>query len=186
MTQQEMPNPIDLYGAAAKGTSEIIAGVKSSQLGDSTPCGEWNVQTLIEHLVGGTGIASGSLSGAGPEAPPQGTSHAVAFDAGAAKVLDSAKTPGVLDKTIASPLGDMPGGQLLAAFFMETLIHGWDLAKATGQNTDMPAELAETCYAMFGPKADEWRKSGAFGPRAEVAEDASAQVKLLGALGRRA
>ena len=186
MTQQEMPNPIDLYGAAAKGTSEIIAGVKSSQPGDSTPCGEWNVQTLIAHLVGGTGIASGSLSGAGPEAPPQGTSHAVAFDAGAAKVLDSAKTPGVLDKTIASPLGDMPGGQLLAAFFMETLIHGWDLAKATGQNTDMPAELAETCYAMFGPKADEWRKSGAFGPRAEVAEDASAQVKLLGALGRRA
>ena len=186
MTQKEMPNPIDLYGAASKRTSEIIAGVKSSQLGDSTPCSEWNVQTLIEHLVGGTGMASGSLSGAGPEAPLQGTSHAAAFDAGAAKVLDSAKAPGVLDKTIASPMGDMPGGQFLAAFFMDTLIHGWDLAKATGQNTHLPEDLAETCYAMFGPMADEWRKSGVFGPRVEVAENASAQVKLLGSLGRKA
>ena len=186
MTQQEMPNPIDLYGAAARGASEIIAGVKSSQLGDSTPCSEWNVQTLIEHLVGGTGMASGSLSGAGPEAPPQGTSHAAAFDAGAAKVLDSAKAPGAMDRTIPSPIGDMPGGQFLAAFFMDTLIHGWDLAKATGQNTHLPEDLAETCYAMFGPSADEMRKSGVFGPRVEVADDASTQVKLLGALGRRA
>ena len=184
MTQQ--PNPIDLYDAAAKNTSEIISGVKSRQLGDSTPCSEWNVQALIEHLVGGTGMASGSLSGAGPEAPAQGMSHAAAFDAGAAKVLDSAKAPGVMDKTIPSPMGDMPGGQLLSAFFMDTLVHGWDLAKATGQSTDMPADLAETCYAMFGPMADNWRQSGAFGPRVEVAEDASAQVKLLGAFGRRA
>ncbi len=186
MTQQVMPNPIDLYGAAAKGTSEIIAGVKSGQLGDSTPCSEWNVQTLIEHLVGGTGMASGSLSGAGPEAPPQGTSHAATFDAGAAKVLDLAKAPGAMDKTVQSPFGDMPGGQFLAAFFMDTLIHGWDLAKATGQSTDRPADLAETCYTMFGPSADEMRKTGVFGPRVEVAEGASTQVKLLGALGRRA
>ena len=186
MTQKEIPNPIDLYGAASKRTSEIIAGVKSSQLGDSTPCGEWNVQTLIEHLVGGTGMASGSLSGAGPEATPQGASHAAAFDAGAAKVLDLAKAPGAMDKTVQSPFGDMPGGQFLAAFFMDTLVHGWDLAKATGQNTHLPEDLAETCYAMFGPSADEMRKSGVFGPRVEVAENASAQVKLLGALGRKA
>ncbi len=186
MTQQEMPNPIDLYSAAVKGPRETIGGVKSSQLGDSTPCSEWNVQALMEHIVGGTGMVSGSLSGAGPQPAPQGTSHAAAFDAGAAKVLDLANAPGVLEKTIPSPMGDMPGGQLLSAMFMDTLIHGWDLAKATGQSTDMPADLAETCYAMFGPMADEWRKMGVFDPRVEVAEDASTQVKLLGALGRRA
>lgn len=80
----------------------------------------------------------------------------------------------------------MPGGQLLTAFFMETLVHGWDLAKATGQSADMPADLAETCYAIFGPMADGMRESGAFGPRVEAASGASTQVKLLGALGRRA
>ena len=101
-------------------------------------------------------------------------------------MLDAAKAPGALEKTVPSPLGDMPGGQLLGAFFMDTLIHGWDLATATGQSTEMPADLAETCFAMFGPMADEIRKSGAFGPRVEVADDASTQVKLLGALGRKA
>ncbi len=185
MTQPEMPNPIDLYSAAIKGTREIIGGVQSSQLGDSTPCNEWNVQALMDHIVGGTGMVWSSLAGAPPETP-QGSSPVAAFDAGTAKVLGAAKAPGALEKTVPSPLGDMPGGQLLTAFFMETLIHGWDLAKATGQKTDMPADLAETCYAMFGPMADEWRKSGAFGPRVEVAEDASTQIKLLGALGRRA
>ncbi len=185
MTQQEMPNPIDLYSAAVKGTREIIGGVQSSQLGHSTPCSEWNVQALMDHIVGGTGMVWGSLAGAAAETP-QGSSPVAAFDAGAAKALDAAKVPGALEKTVQSPLGGMPGGQLLSAFFMETLVHGWDLAKATGQKTDMPADLAETCYAMFGPMADEWRKSGVFGPRVEVAEDASAQVKLLGALGRRA
>ena len=186
MTQQEMPNPIDLYGAAAKSTSRIIAGVKASQLGDPTPCDEWNVQALIEHIVGGTGMASGSLSGVGPEPPPQGATSAAAFEAGAAKVLDSANAPGALDATVPSPLGDMPGGQFLSAFFMETLVHGWDLAKATGQSTDMPADLAETCYAMFDPTADEMRKAGVFGPRVQVASDAGTQAKLLAALGRKA
>ena len=185
MTQQEMPNPIDLYSAAVKGTREIIGGVQSSQLGDSTPCGEWNVQALMDHIVGGTGVLWGSLAGAAPETP-QGSSPVAAFEAGTAKALDAAKVPGALEKTILSPLGDMPGGQLLAAFFMETLIHGWDLAKATGQSTDMPADLAETCHAMFGPSADEMRQSGVFGPRVDVADDATTQIKLLGALGRRA
>ena len=185
MTQQEMPNPIDLYSAAVKGTREIIGGVQSSQLGDSTPCSEWNVQVLMGHIVGGTGMIWGSLAGAAAETP-QGSSPVAAFDAGTARALDAARVPGALEKTVPSPIGDMPGGQLLAAFFMDPLIHGWDLAKATGQSTDMPADLAETCYAMFGPSADEMRKTGVFGPRVEVAEDASTQVKLLGALGRRA
>ncbi len=183
MTQQEMPNPIDLYAAAVKGTREIIGGVQSSQLGDSTPCSEWNVQALMDHLVGSTGMIWGALAGAAPESP-QGSSPVAAFEAGTAKVLDAAKVPGALEKTVQSPAGEMPGGQFLSIFFMDTLIHGWDLAKATGQSTDMPADLAETCYAMFAPMADEWRKTGVFGPRVEVAEDASTQVKLLGALGR--
>ena len=185
MTQQEMPNPVELYSAAVKGTRDIIGGVQSSQLGDSTPCSEWNVQALMDHIVGGTGMIWGSLAGAAPETP-QGSSPVAAFEAGTAKVLDAARVPGALEKSVQSPAGEMPAGQFLSIFFMDTLVHGWDLAKATGQSTDMPADLAETCYAMFGPMADEWRKTGVFGPRVEVAEDASTQVKLLGALGRRA
>ena len=185
MSQQEMPNPIDLYSAAVKGTRETFGGVNSSQLEDSTPCSEWNVQALMDHLVGGTGMIWGALAGAEPETP-QGSSPAAAFEAGTARVLNAARAPGALEKTVQSRAGEMPGGQLLGIFFMDTLVHGWDLAKATGQSTDMPADLAETCYAMFGPMADNFRDGGAFGPRVEVAEDASAQVKLLGAFGRRA
>ncbi len=69
--------------------------------------------------------------------------------------------------------------------FMDTLIHTWDLAKATGQNTDMDPALAEACYTAFAPQIDGYRGPETFGPEVTVPEDASIQDKLLGIMGRK-
>jgi len=94
--------------------------------------------------------------------------------------------PGVLDRTCASPLGfEWTVGQAVAGTFMDVLIHTWDLAAATGQDSTLDAELVAACAAMFLPDMPEnGRAAGLIGPAVEVGADATPQQILLGALGR--
>ena len=69
--------------------------------------------------------------------------------------------------------------------FMDMLIHTWDLAKATGQNTDMDSALAEACYTAFAPQIDGYCGPETFGLVVEVTGTASIQDKLMGIMGRR-
>ena len=184
MSQKQMTNQVDLYEAAVRHTRAVVAGVKPEQLSNPTPCSEWNVQALMNHLVEGTGFASGALSGVGPQPAPTEGSTLEAYDAGTAKVLEIARMAGTLKKLVSTPIGEMVGGEFLAAVFMDTLIHGWDLAKATGQDTRLEPALAESCYSVAVPLAEPGRQGGAFGPGVEVSPDASPQDKLLRLTGR--
>ena len=185
MTEQSMPNPADLYEAAVKNTREIVAGVKESQLNDSTPCTEWNVQTLMNHLLDGTGYATGALAGNEPQAAPQADSPAEAYDIGTSNVLGVMRTPGVLETKVQSPFGEIPAMEFAFGSFMDTLIHGWDLAKATGQNTELPAELVGVCSAILTPEALDGMRGGPIGPAIEVSDDASTQDKMIANFGRK-
>lgn len=187
MTQQQMPNPVDLYEAAARQTRRYIANVKPAQLNGPTPCSLWNVQTLLDHIVGENAFFASAMSGTPHPAAKATGNMAVVYDTETAKVLKIARAPGALDKIVeAGAFGKMPGSHFMAASFMDTLVHGWDLAKATGQDTHMDTKLTEACYAMFAPQAAGLRASGGFGPEVVVPANADAQTKLLGVLGRKA
>lgn len=68
---------------------------------------------------------------------------------------------------------------------MDALIHTWDLATATGQDTSLDPELVEACTAMFLPDMPErGRASGLVGAAVAVSDDASPQDHLLAAMGR--
>ena len=140
MTQAGMPNPIELYEGARDYMIPIIGGAQASQLSGSTPCTEWNVQQLINHnllvarffnsiLTGGEPVDPFAVGGDLPEEGAQD-----AFVAGTNKVLEAIKVPGMLEKVVPSPFGEMPAGNLLMMPFGDILIHKWDLAKATGQD----------------------------------------------------
>ena len=186
MTNQGMPDPIELYEGAMKQTRSYLVGTKASQLNDSTPCTEWNVQALIDHIVGASGMFYTALSGNSSAEQKPGSGNLESFDAISAKVLEAARVPGTMEKNVPSPVGEMPGGQFLTFAFMDTLIHGWDLAKATGQNTQLNTNLAETCYGIFGGQGEMLRSTGQFGPEVKVSDNSSPQDKLLGVLGREA
>jgi uncharacterized protein (TIGR03086 family) len=70
--------------------------------------------------------------------------------------------------------------------FIDVLIHGWDLAKATGQDTTLPADLVEACFDVVEPQRDILAASGMFGSVVQVPEGASRQTELLALLGRTA
>ena len=184
MTEQEMPNGLELYKAASGRFKNVLAGVKPDQFGASTPCTEWNVQTLVDHVIAGTGIVISTLMGADAPEPRSSDDPVEAFNAGCSRVIELASEPSAVDKVITTRFGEMPTGEFLSNFFMDILVHSWDLAKATGQEAELPEDLASACYALYTPREEMLRKSGAFGSDVPVADDASSWVKLLALMGR--
>ena len=83
-----------------------------------------------------------------------------------------------------SPMGEMPAGQFLMLPFGDIVIHKWDLAKATGQETSLDANLAEACFNVMSAGIAQGREIGFFGPEVEIAANSSIQDKLLGLSGR--
>ncbi len=189
MAQQSGPNPIEIYEGAVQMMLPILGGVNASQLGSATPCTEWNVQQLITHnikvaqlfhgiLVGNPNVDPMDVSG---ELPAEGA--AAAYEASANALLQAAKTR-KMDEIIEAPFGSMPVGHLLRIPIADLVIHKWDLAKATSQDTSIDSNLAEVCYQALMANITNARESGFFGAEVTVAANASVQDKLLGLSGR--
>ena len=188
---QQGPNPIDIYEAAVQQMLPTIVGVKADQLSSSTPCSEWNVQSLINHNLRVAVFANSVLNGTPGDpgqmftvAEPLPTEGAEAvFTANTNAVLATAKSMN-LETVVETPFGAMPAGNFLMMPMTDIVIHQWDLAKATNQNTSMDSGLAETCYQVLEPGAEMGRQGGFFGPEVTVPMSGSFQDKLLGLSGR--
>jgi uncharacterized protein (TIGR03086 family) len=159
--------------------------VSPSQLDDATPCTDWNVQQLIDHMVGGTDYLRAALA---DEPPTAVTGRTVEdYRLGLEHLPSGLRVDGALDRTCTSPLGfEWSVGQAVAGTFMDALIHTWDLATATEQEATLDPNLVDACIGMFLPDMPErGRASGLVGPAVQVSDDASAQDRLLAAMGRR-
>lgn len=191
MAQQRMVNPIELYEAAVNYMRPIIAGVKPGQLSSPTPCTEWSVQALINHNIKVAQMYHSEFTRGGPvdpmavsgPLPPEGAE--VAFVAGTNRVLAAVKASGALDRILDTRLvGKMPGRNLLMLPVMDLVVHKWDLAKATNQDSHLDSALAEVCYQVLAARIEQARQAGRFGPEVVVPANASIQDKLLGLSGR--
>jgi uncharacterized protein (TIGR03086 family) len=130
---------------AIASTRGVLAGVSKQQLGDATPCTRWKVSDLINHIVGGQYFFEAGARGLpneGGDADFAATDFVGAFDDAADRTLSAFRAEGVMDRTLTLPFGEMPGAAYLGLAATDTFTHGWDLAKATGQDTDLAPELA--------------------------------------------
>ena len=178
-------DPVVLYRAATGHAINVVDAVRPDQLGSPTPCTEWTVQQLIDHLVGGTEYL---MSAAERREPVQQTHTAAGeYRRRVADVLKALELPGVMQQTCLSPLGfEWPVAQAVAGTFMDVLIHTWDLARATGQHDRLDPDLVDACTTMFLPDLPErGRAAGIVGPAVTVGDDATPQDRLLAAMGRR-
>ncbi len=196
MTQETMANPAVLFEKATRQALKAVAGITQEQLRHPTPCSEWDVQELLNHLIGGVEMVVGCFPGQTPDIAPgssdssystetQAAGLVEAYQSVVSQALHAALEPGALERNIETPLGDMPCAVFLSISSMDQFIHGWDLAKATGQDTGLDPELAQVCYGMCVPDmADQGREAGVIGAAVAVSDDASIQDKLLGYMGR--
>ena len=175
---------------AIASTREVLVGVSKAQLADATPCAQWKVSDLINHIVGGQYFFESCAQGtppAGGETDFSATDFVSAFDDGAERSLAAFRADGVMDKTLTLPFGQMPGAAFLGIAATDTFTHGWDLAKATGQNTDLNPTLAAQLLAgarQFLSPGFRSPEGAVFGLEQEAPAGASNADQLAAFLGR--
>ena len=192
-----MTDPVEMLRNTTLRVKEVVAGVEQSQAANPTPCSEWSVLDLLNHLIGGLEFTAGCIVGDVPDIRPNEaessykdeTDIAVlvrAYPAAVDHALELAASPGALERTAMTPFGDMPVSQIFVGTTMDQFIHGWDLAKATGQDTALDAGLVEFAYGMLvsGGFANLGRQAGFIGPEIAVPDNSSAQDKLIAYMGR--
>lgn len=167
----------------------LAATTSPAQLDEQTPCTEWKVRDLFGHVLGGATMFAAMVRGDDPPAAPPSPSDeelGAATAAAASDIHEAVKTPGALDKTLATPLGEMTGDSFARLLAFDVLVHSWDLATATGQTVDVPADVvvAVESYARqaVGP---ELRQPGVFGPEVTAPDDATPLERLVAFSGRR-
>lgn len=180
-----------MYESAVKPLTPIMAGVTAAQLSSSTPCTERRVQSLINHALAVQAFADSALRKVSFDMAAMGVvDHAIPVEgAGAAfksitdTTLATLKSVN-LEDIVETPFGEMPGGNFIMIPITDTIIHKWDLGKATGQDAAIDNALAEIGFQVLTPAIAGGREGGFFGSEVSVAASASAQDKLLGLSGR--
>lgn len=153
MTRHQPPGdqPLTSLALALAGAGHLIGGVAAAQWTAPTPCPEWDVRQLVNHLVAGN-LAVAAL--VGDQAPPDRSADQLdddpgsAYRASAAALQAAFAQPGALERTFGSPYGPAPGSMLVHLRITELLVHGWDLARATGQPPGLPDALAQNERAL--------------------------------------
>lgn len=157
---------ITLLRRAVDDATRIIDGVAPDQLGLPTPCPDFTVEQLIEHLTGGAAGFGGGVAAGWPEA--------------SAAMVAATAAPGFLESTVTLPWGEYPGHVVVHQALGETAIHAADLAHATGQSIG-DASVYERALEVVG---DDWRVENVLGPAQPAAADASLAERLLAHAGR--
>lgn len=190
--------PVDQLASALSSAERLVAAVGEEQWTQPTPCTGWTVRDLVNHIVAGnkvfTAILHGEASLSREDLARRGSTDQLGVDPlsayrnTAAGLIAAFGQPGVLQQSFTIPIGTVPGIAALQLRIVETLVHGWDLARATGQEASFPADLVETALAFTEsrlsdlPPAPEGR--GPFGPAQTVPDDAPPIDRLAALLGR--
>ncbi|NMO00932.1 TIGR03086 family protein [Gordonia sp. TBRC 11910] len=149
MTAPTQLDPRPIYFAATAWVTELLHNVDAGQLGDPTPCTEFDVATLGSHLVATVGRAAVVGEGGDFSSMPvlaeghDADAYAAAVERAAAAWADDSR----LSAMVTVPWGEVPGAGALWGYINETLVHGWDLAVATGQPAEADPALVTPVLA---------------------------------------
>ncbi|MFN0091701.1 MAG: TIGR03086 family metal-binding protein [Acidimicrobiales bacterium] len=179
---------VELVPLAARGIEPLFAQITPGNLEDATPCAEFDVGALAAHLI--DGLRSFAAVAAGGELaldldPDLTKEDAAAAFRRARDQLVDAFGPDALARVYPMPWGDTPGRQLLGFELIELTTHGWDLARALGQDGEQAAEAASAALDAARLWVDDSvRVPGMFGPEVTPPPDATPTERLAAFLGR--
>ncbi|HYA00042.1 MAG TPA: TIGR03086 family metal-binding protein [Candidatus Binatia bacterium] len=194
----DLSDTLAAFDAVMRADQRLAEGVRPEQWEDPTPCPDWNVRQLVAHLAGGNRMFAAIIAGERAESPealqrlrarvglgPQDDPVSY-FRESVRELAAIFEQPGFLDGTYPTPIGPRGGEFVVGMRITEGLVHGWDLARATGQPAGLPDDVAaatlETVRKTVGAGP---RRSHAFGEEQPAPPDAPAVDRLAAFLGRR-
>jgi uncharacterized protein (TIGR03086 family) len=179
-----------LFEMALDEAEGVMQHVTVGALDLPTPCTEWNLQQLLNHLynelawvpelLAGKTIEQvgdaldGNLVGEDPQ-------HTWRDYADVARTAAIQAPP---EKVVHLSYGNVPAQDYLNEMAGEVAVHIWDVAQAIGYTFLIPEELAEAVYEQAKKNAAEWHKLGLLGKPTPVLPGASTEAKLLSLFGR--
>lgn len=193
-------DPLKALEGAFDRTGQTVEALRPEDRDLPTPCAEWDVHALLAHLVGVIAAFEDVASGAEPEVPVTDLPAHLqalgeerikdgpvdAYHDTAQRTLAAWQQRGSLDGTVFLPMGfEMPADLAIVIVTLDALVHGWDLGRAIGADTEIDPALAEAALeAAQGFVSDQLRGT-AFGAAIDVPADASPTDRLVAFLGRR-
>jgi uncharacterized protein (TIGR03086 family) len=192
MTTTTTDQTTGLLAAVLADLAQVVGGITDAQLHDPTPCTDYDVAQLRDHVLGWLTTFADGFADPGGQAPRASLAGYQAPADPAAEVrataarMDQALRAGAASRPLRLGDSGMPGDMALAMILWEYQMHGWDLARATGQPWAPPgAAAAESLSFAPGMLTDDYQGDGkAFARRVPVAESAPAFDRLLGLSGR--
>ncbi|MGW7414230.1 TIGR03086 family metal-binding protein [Streptomyces sp. NPDC054863] len=174
---------------AARRLARLVEGVPDARLDARTPCEEFTVRDLLAHLCGLTAAFRAAAkkqphpgAGAGSPALPADWRHSLPRQLAA--LADSWHRHDAWDGTTTAGGTTLPAGVAAQIALDELVLHGWDLARATGQSFDCDKPSLQVVYALLAPEADNPARAPMFGPVVDVPNGSPFLDRVVGLGGR--
>jgi uncharacterized protein (TIGR03086 family) len=154
---------MEALDASAERMLELVGQVRPEQWSEPTPCAEWDVRTLVGHLIATRQGYSALLDGASAadllsfitrQGEAAGTDPVATLGNAVTSVRAGFAEPGALERTVHHTVGDIAGNQLLGLLVMDSVIHSWDLATAIGVDAGLDEQLVDQVYGILAPRAE--------------------------------
>jgi uncharacterized protein (TIGR03086 family) len=182
---------IAMLQRAVDGAKAIVGGVQPNDLTQPTPCTEWDVRALLNHMAGVCTMFTTALTGSQTDRPPEpvdllGSDPAASYASISQRLMAAWRAPGALERTLKLPMGELPGAVGINVVLADQLLHTWDLARALGRPYAMDADLAEAALQMMQQMMrPEFRGPGkGFAEVVPCPDDAPVQDRLVAFAGR--
>jgi uncharacterized protein (TIGR03086 family) len=188
--------PMVELGPAAQRMAALIEGVPDELLGGPTPCPEYTLGDLVDHVRGFTlaftaaarkdtgGMTSGRASG---DASRLGADWRIQIPRDLAALADAWRDPPAWSGMTMAGGIDLPGELAGIIALDELVVHGWDVARASGQDFEADRESLEAVHGFveqFSGAGQEAAREGMFGPEVPVPDDAPLLDRIIGLTGR--
>lgn len=175
----------DHYRAIADGFQTRLFGVSASGWSSASPCGEWTARAVAVHVIDTHRRVRAALGDVSFEHVDPDDELRAEWTSATEAIRAALMDESLASKTVGGMFGEQPFeslvGRLLCA---DTLIHTWDLARATGQDDRLDEEAAERALEFLTPIDEGIRRPGGFAPKLTPAPGADAQARLLAFAGR--
>jgi uncharacterized protein (TIGR03086 family) len=172
-------------------TERFVAAIPESRWASPTPCDEWDVRAVVNHLVyenlWAVELFNGKTIeevGSAFDGDLVGSDPARAYAGSAAAVKSVIRLPESMSATCQISSGPVSGAEYASQLFLDTLVHGWDIAVGSGQSGELDPGLVEACIPLAEWTCQAVGESGPFGSSVPVSPQENAQVRLLAILGR--
>jgi uncharacterized protein (TIGR03086 family) len=175
---------LDALDRTFQHTSGVLAAVPPDKLDGATPCAEWCVRDLLQHMISVVAGLGAAAAGTAPAAFVLDADPATQFDGIATTTLDAWRAPGALDKTIEGPAGAMPGSVYAGINLLDTATHAWDLATACGLPAALPDDVAAFTLEVARQTIAPQIRPGRFADEIAAPGGGSATDQLVAFLGR--